>query len=178
MNTSKPTNFKPAQKIEGGALLEEWPHVDSRNASSSSKGKKVDFSTYSHVKIYRMNAGCESKKSYTSSDRKSFQLQAVRDAANIKLLIESCPYEGVHAIRYLIMNKIIQREDLVGIEGLIRGAEKVANDRKAHTAYVLKAQKELQKKNDNNLDLKLARISSSRSYKSFERALLRAALAA
>ena len=81
----------------------------------------------------------ERNKSYSSSDRKSFKLEAYRDTAKIKAMIEASPFEGGKALGYLIRNKMLQPEQLLGIEGLIAGPEKVAMERQTHATLVLKA---------------------------------------
>jgi hypothetical protein len=92
--------------------------------------------------------------------------------------MKKCPYDGGHAIRYLMINRLIEPKDLLGIEGLLTGPKKVAHERMKHAAIVLKAQKELRGKNEENLDAKLASIARATSSRAGKKARMRAALAA
>ena len=140
--------------------------------------KTVTFSTYSKLHVYKLDEEFERKKSYTSRERKSFQAQAIGEAFRIQSLIESCPYEGGQAIRYLMDKRQLRPEELLGIENMIMGADKIVKERRKHIMLVMKTQKELLKKNDVDLDVKLAYVATARSTKTFEKARLRAALAA
>lgn len=141
MNTLPSQIILSSDQVKGLVLLEEWPHTTKSPMSS----KKVSFSTYSHCKRYRLNAELERNKSYSSSDRKSFKLEAYRDPVNIKAMIEASPFEGGKALGYLIRNKMLQPEQLLGIEGLIAEPEKAAMERKTHATLVLKAQEHWQR---------------------------------
>ena len=156
-------------QAEGRALLEEWPQQSN---------KKVAFSTYSHCKVYRINVQIEREKSYTKSDRKKFQEKAFRDCARIRAMMEKCPYDGGHAIRYLMINRLIKPEDLLGIEGLLTGYEKVVYERMKHSALVLKAQKKHRRTYEEDLGAKLASIAQANSSRAGKKAKLRAGLAA
>jgi hypothetical protein len=164
--------------MQGGALLEEWPHV-------SSSCKKVTFSKYSNMKT------CQVAKveCYSSSERKAMQLQALKDAARIQHMIQLCPHhEGSSAIRYLLEKKFLRPEDLLGIEHLIADANKVVRERRKHVAVVLNKQQEVKESNQlkelpchkkahDKFGMELARISKARSDKSIQKAQLRAILA-
>jgi hypothetical protein len=93
-------------------------------------------------------------------------------------MMEKCPYDGGHAIRYLMINKLIKPEDLLGIEGLLTGYEKVAYERIKHSALVLKAQKKLCRTYEEDLDAKFAVIARANSSRAGKKARLRAGLAA
>jgi hypothetical protein len=161
-------------QVSGSTLIEDWP----RDRTSFSSVKKVSFSTFCSVRKYRLDDEYERTKSYKSKDRKAFQLQAYHDASVIKAMIKSCPLEGGHAILYLIANKMLLPEELLGIEYLIIGAQKTADERKKHAAFVSRAQRELIKANDENFVMKLARAASAKSEKARRKAWLRAAIAA
>ena len=169
----------------GRALLVDWPRrvsaydEDKMDVSVlSSSEKVVSFSSYSRLHVYQTDDEFERNKSYSSKERKKFQAQALGDAFHIQGLIEACPYEGGQAIRYLMDKKMLYPEELLGIENMIMGAEKIIKERRKHSILVIKTQKELLERNDANIDAKLAYVATSRSIKTFEKARLRAALAA
>jgi len=169
--------------VQGRALLEEWPRRvpvvdhDDLSISSSTSHKVVSFSPHSRLHVYLVDED-ERLKSYSSSEQKLFQAHTLYDAFRIKELIQSCPYEGGNAIRYLIGRNLIGPEDLLGIEHLIIGAAKISKERRIHTRLVVEKQKELHENNYNNFEQKLADVAAARSLKSFEKARVRAALAA
>jgi hypothetical protein len=174
MNAVDPTPIE----TQGCALLEEWP---------TRPRKRVSFSKYSNMNTYQITGAVVC---YSRSERKGFQLQALKDADCIKQLMESCPFEGSNAIRYLLMEKVLGPENLLGIEHLVSGARKVVKERHRHVAVVLEAQRELNKAKlgseicelkgtqARRVDVSLARVSSQRSLKSAQNAVLRATLAA
>jgi hypothetical protein len=174
--------LNPTRENQGCALLEEWP---------TSPRKRVSFSKYSNMRTFQIRSS--SGLCYSREERRGFQLQALEDAASIKQLIESCPYEGSSAIRHLLTEKKLEPENLIGIEQLVYGARRVAKERHRHTEVVLEAQRELNSSfaklqdqhceikcstQDSGIDISLARISSQRSLKSAQKASLRAILAA
>jgi hypothetical protein len=71
--------------------------------------------------------------------------------------------------------------DLIGIEGLIRGADKVAHERKRHSLFVLKMQKELLEGNATteaaDWDVLLTAAATCHSLKAYKMARQRASLA-
>ncbi|KAL7490315.1 hypothetical protein ACHAW6_016081 [Cyclotella cf. meneghiniana] len=107
-----------------------------------------------------------------------FQSQTLYNAFRIQELMQSCPYEGGNAIRYLVERNVIGPEDLLGIEHLIVGAAKISKERRSHTRLVIEKQKELSENNHSNIEQELADVAAARSLKSFEKARVRAALAA
>ncbi|KAL3788003.1 hypothetical protein HJC23_004074 [Cyclotella cryptica] len=165
------------------ALLEEWPRrvtfvdQDDMSISSSTSHKAVSFSPHSRLHVYPVNED-ERLKSYSSSERKLFQAQALYNAFRIQELIQSCPYEGGAAIRHLIDRNLLGPEELLGIENLIVGAAKISKERRVHSRIVVEKQREMRKNNDVNIEQKLADVAVARSLKSIEKARLRAALAA
>jgi hypothetical protein len=140
--------------------------------------KQVSFATYSELRVYHLDAKLESRKCYSSRDRKSFQAQALCDAFRIQRLMGSSPYHGGHAVRYLIERDMMAPEELLGIENMIMGAQKITEERRKHAKYVIKAQEELRKTKADNAEAKLAYVAAAKSAKAFEKARLRAALAA
>ena len=153
--------------------------LDEMSISSTWLPKEVHFATYSSLHVYEIDDS-EKCKSYNSSERKTFQVKACREAARISGLIEDCPYEGAAAIRHLLNTGAIVTEDLVGIESLISKAagKKIMKERAIHSALVLDKQLELKKTQSSNLREELAAAAISRSLKSVEKARSRAALAA
>lgn len=85
---------------------------------------------------------------------------------------------GGHAVRYLIERDMMAPEELLGIENMIMGAQKITEERRKHAKYVIKAQEELRKTKADNAEAKLAYVAAAKSAKAFEKARLRAALAA
>jgi hypothetical protein len=162
-----------------GTMADESMGLDDMSVSSSWLPKEVSFATFSNLHVYEVDEA-EKRKSFSSSERKAFQVRACRDAARIGALIEDCPYEGADAIRYLLDTGMLATEELVGIEHLIsrKTGKKIMKERRYHSAFVLEAQNELRKARDTNLGQKLAATSMTRSLKSVEKARSRAALAA
>jgi hypothetical protein len=160
-------------QARGQVLLEEWPQ-----SSPTQRPKQVAFATYSQLKVYHLDPQYERKKCYSSSERKSFQAQAFNDASHIKCLINTCPYDGGHAMRYLIEKNLVLPEELIGIDSLIIGPQKVKDERRRHAKFVVKAQETLRESKDVNMDVKLAYVATARSMKAFEKARMCAALAA
>lgn len=169
--------------VLGRALLEEWPRRvsvvdhDDLSISSSISHKVVSFSPHSRLHVYLVDED-ERLKSYSSSEQKMFQSQTLYNAFRIQELMQSCPYEGGNAIRYLVERNVIGPEDLLGIEHLIVGAAKISKERRSHTRLVIEKQKELSENNHSNIEQELADVAAARSLKSFEKARVRAALAA
>jgi hypothetical protein len=155
--------------------------MDSKELKLPSNTKQVTFSPYSTMRLYKCPAADRSKKSYTSADRRSFRAEAAQDGLRIQDLVSSCPdnTKTAHAIKHLMKNGVLSREELLGIEHYItkEGPVRLMYERRAHAAVVLKAQKQLLQKSEDIVD-KLARVSAESSSKSLQKARLRAALAA
>jgi hypothetical protein len=162
-----------------GTMADESMGVDDMSVSSSWVPKEVHFATFSSLHVYEVDES-EKRKSYSSAERKKFQVKACREAARISSLIEDCPHEGAAAIRHLLNTGALITEELVGIENLInkKCGKWVMKERQAHSAHVLNKQHELQKARTSNLGNELAAAAISRSLKSVEKARSRAALAA
>jgi hypothetical protein len=192
VSTSSDESFDPQSEVSalGQDLLEDWPRrnctVESEDASIDSEDtirhhmssrKTVTIAEISAVRSYPT----AQQEFYTSKDRKAFQIQAVREAVRIRDMMNRCPegYKGGKATLYLIERNLIASEDMLGIENLMLGtdrARKTFEERRMHTAFVLKKQRELVEKTGLNAD-KLAEVASLRSSKNVERAKLRAVLA-
>eukprot|EP00804_Cyclotella_cryptica_P027248 CCRYP_014355-RA/>CCRYP_014355-RA protein AED:0.42 eAED:0.42 QI:0/-1/0/1/-1/1/1/0/216 len=167
--SNRSDSIENPEKQQGG--IEQWP----RQVSSATH-KVVSISPYSHLYTYQID---EDKcfKSYSSSEQNHFQAQALYNAFRIRELIQSCPYTGGTAICYLMERKLIESEELLGIESLIVGGRKVSKERLAHSRFVLNMQRDLRNKKDLNMEQKLADVATARSLNSVERARLRASLA-
>ena len=161
------------------AQSQEW--LDAKELNLPSNMKQVTFAANSTMHLYKCAAAYESKKSYTSADRRSFRAEAAQDGLRIQDLVSSCPgnTKTPHAIQHLMKNGVLSREELVGIEHYITkdGPVRLMYERRAHAAVVLKAQKQLLQKSEDIVD-KLARVSAASSTRSFQKARSRAALAA
>lgn len=81
-------------------------------------------------------------------------------------------------MRYLVEKNLVLPEELIGIDSLIVGPQKVRDERRRHSKFVVKAQETLRESKDVNMDVKLAYVATARSMKAFEKARMRAALAA
>lgn len=171
-----------SQKSSGNDLLVDWPERDSSALNSATPRKQVTFSDYSSLRSYEIDPKYRAIKSYSSADRKRFQVDAAREGIRIQRLISSLHVQPGAAIHELIERNLLCREELLGIEHLVseKAALRTAHERRSHTALVLKAQEELRVKNaialDNNLTL--AKVAIARSTRNGEKARLRAALAA
>ena len=151
---------------------------DDKSVSPPWVPKAVSFADYSDLYVYEKHE-CERRKSYSSADRKMFQVNAYREAARIGILVKNCPYEGAAAMRHLLDTGAICTEELVGIESMISTkASKRVDERSVHSSVVLDKQEKLQKAQDRNMEYKLADTAIRRSLKSVQKARSRAALAA
>lgn len=170
MNQSNQNLQQSVSQARVNKFLEERP----QRAST----KKVSFATFSELQVYHTDPRFESKKCYTSSERKAFLARALRHACHVRQLIKICPYEGGQAMHYLIVRNLLTPEDMLGIENFIIGTDNIATDRRKYAKYVLETQKELKRTKANDADIKLAYVATAKSIKAFEKARLRAALAA
>jgi hypothetical protein len=166
----------------GLARNEKWPHDESTANTediSSAITKKVSFSKYSTKRVYVNDPSYENWKSYSSADQKTFQKEAAHDAFRIKHLISTFPLPTGLAVRELMKQGLLTREDLLGIEHLVSmNPEKEMCDRRPYINLVLGVQKQMREKNENNIDAgMLAVVAVAKSSRMIEKARLRAALA-
>ncbi|KAL3796448.1 hypothetical protein HJC23_004245 [Cyclotella cryptica] len=152
----------------GYALLEDWP-------------QRYPCFGDSNVRKYAVNEA-RIRQSYSSQDRRRFQMEAIREACRVRNLMATCPHgyrTGGKATVYLIQHDILSVEEMIGIENLISdaSAKNSLKERHLHTALVLKKQRELREQNEVDNE-KLGEIARLRSSKNVERARLRALLAA
>jgi hypothetical protein len=167
---------------QGLARNETWSQGESTaNAkdTSSAKSKKVSFSKYSTKRVYVTDPSYEDWKSYSSADQKTFRKEAAHDAFRIKHLLSTFPLPTGLAVRELMKQGLLTREDLLGIEHLVStNAEKVMRDRQSYMNLVLGVQKQMRVKNENKIDAgMLAVVAVAKSSRMIEKARLRAALA-
>ncbi|KAL3781930.1 hypothetical protein HJC23_011435 [Cyclotella cryptica] len=171
-----------SQKSPGNDLLEDWPARDTSEVNNAKPRKHVTFSDYSSLRSYENDPKYRATKSYSSADRKRFQVDAAREGIRIQRLISSLHVQPGAAIHELIGLNLLCREELLGIEHLVseKAALRTAHERRSHSAIVLKAQDDLRDKNSDALDsnILLAKVAISRSSRNVEKAKLRAALAA
>eukprot|EP00804_Cyclotella_cryptica_P020018 CCRYP_007903-RA/>CCRYP_007903-RA protein AED:0.36 eAED:0.36 QI:0/-1/0/1/-1/1/1/0/230 len=169
----------------GYALLEDWPQrypcFGDSNVRSQNTQKQVTISHFSQVRKYAVNEA-RIRQSYSSQDRRRFQMEAIREACRVRNLMATCPHgyrTGGKATVYLIQHDILSVEEMIGIENLISdaSAKNSLKERHLHTALVLKKQRELREQNEVDNE-KLGEIARLRSSKNVERARLRALLAA
>eukprot|EP00804_Cyclotella_cryptica_P025250 CCRYP_010351-RA/>CCRYP_010351-RA protein AED:0.16 eAED:0.16 QI:166/1/1/1/0/0/2/25/165 len=162
--------FKRSQS-ESLTLLEEWP--------SSKQQKRVTFSQYSTKRIYKCSQLYRSHMSYTCRDQKVFRDETRREGQRIQQFVSLHSVKTGTIIHHLIKLNLLSTEELLGIEHLISkdAAVKVLKQRHAHVELVLRVQKELRERNEENVD-KLAQCAMHSSSKSVHIARLRAALAA
>ena len=178
-------------------LLEHWPRRNSSmtdanddaaaacSSSYSSSNKKrhyVRFSESSQLHRYeRESVYLLRSLAYTKEDRNEFGREAYLEGLRIRELIRAAPPDSVaDSIKYLLRHYIISREEFVGIEHFILGKpSRVVQTRKQHAAAVLWKQHELQhEKLEEDVALGLGRFSQSSSFRSSQRARVRAAMAA
>jgi hypothetical protein len=161
----------------GSDLLVDWPVSDSSDGGGMMGLKKeVTFSKYSEVHLYKRDKRYQVNKSYSSADRKSFQIEAAQEGIRIQDLIKTSG-----SIGKLLESRVLTRAELIGIEPLVtkKGAVRMMYERRYHSALVLRAQEELREKNvnGNKAEKMLADVSVRSSSKSSQNAKLRAALA-
>jgi hypothetical protein len=163
-------------------LIEEWSQdraSSSTPCASLTESKKVSFSKYSTSRVYITDPYYEGQKSYSSADQKIFRREATEEAFRIHHLISSYPGSTGFAIRQLMEDGLLVREELLGIEHLVSmTAEQSFHKRRSYTKFVLGVQKVMRETSENkvNVDV-LAAVAIMKSARMIEKARLRAALA-
>ena len=106
---------------------------------------RVSFSDKSSLNIYQ-NYRDELHRSniaYSLQDRDLFNREATREADRIKALIINSPQKSrVDSVKCLLKNKIVSKEELVGIEHLALEKSNKSEIRKSHSIAVLKQQEQ------------------------------------
>ncbi|KAL7475746.1 hypothetical protein ACHAW6_001653 [Cyclotella cf. meneghiniana] len=172
-------------QTQGLALIEEWPIRESPSESPdavlpSKIEKRVSFSTYSRARFYKCSSSYRANMSYTSADCKMFRVRVAREGLRIQRLVSSCPSTKPGSVIHdLVEQNVLSREELIGIEHLVTkdAPARLLYERRAHTATVLKAQKEMHERNDIDKVDELARVAIANSSRSIQKARLRSALA-
>jgi hypothetical protein len=155
-------------------------------SSSNKKRHYVRFSESSQLHRYeRESVYLLRSLAYTKEDRNEFGREAYLEGLRIRELIRAAPPDSVaDSIKYLLRHYIISREEFVGIEHFILGKpSRVVQRRRKHAAAVLWKQRELQhelkhEKLKEDVALGLGRFAPSSSFRSSQRARVRAAMAA
>eukprot|EP00804_Cyclotella_cryptica_P028470 CCRYP_018823-RA/>CCRYP_018823-RA protein AED:0.35 eAED:0.44 QI:0/0/0/0.75/0/0/4/0/280 len=159
---------------KGHSLLQDWPH---RDMTLDCPTKKVTFSEYSQLRLYKDDRSYQSKKSCTAAEIKKFRAQAALDTSRIRTLISPFSPQTGDAIKHAIDLGLIKHEEILGIEHLV--SEKVAAntlyERSAHVALTLRAQEVMQKKLKTVDAVMLAKVTCMSSSRCIERARMRAA---
>ncbi|KAL7534770.1 hypothetical protein ACHAWF_004947 [Thalassiosira exigua] len=158
-----------------------------RGTKSDRLGKKVrprvTFSEKSTLQIYIPDPRYTRSKSYTREDKEKFSFEALSEIMRIKRLVVATPGSTKDSFRYLLEEKIVSVEEIVGIEHIVLGksASKLAKERQDHALAVLSEQERqlcgASKVEDDPIE-NLGQFSASRSSKSARRARIRAAMAA
>ena len=164
----------PISGDQSHPLLVEWPQAD----PPSLKKKVVTFSEYSEAKVLR-NHSYPTKKSYSKDDYDIFKRQVSLEASNIENLISRFKMPTGRAIHSALGYGLIKHENLVGLEHLVTSAarEEYVHVRKYHSALVLRAQKLLQEKREDSVEvaaMMLAKAASISSTRCTKKAMLRA----
>lgn len=106
---------------------------------------RVSFSDKSSLNIYQ-NYRDELHRSniaYSLQDRDLFNREATQEADRIKTLIINAPQKSrVDSVKYLLKNKIVSKEEFVGIEHLALENSNKSEIRKSHSIAVLKQQEQ------------------------------------
>ena len=118
--------------------------------------------------------------SHTSADCKRFRDAVARESLRIQHLVSSCPPTKTgNVIHHLAERKLITMDELIGIEHLVTkdAPLRLMRERRAHSSMVLKAQKEMRRRNDLCPD-DVAMVAVASSSRNVQKARLRAVLAA
>ncbi|KAL7552746.1 hypothetical protein ACHAWF_015982 [Thalassiosira exigua] len=172
-------------------LLEDWPHASTCSAGAQDwqllcqkLRPRVAFSERSAMFVYRPDPHYSLNKSYTKREREGFSTKACLEAIRIKKLASTTPCESSKdSFKYLLKNKLVSIEEMVGIEHLVFGKSpsKIQKERKDHAKAVLTEQwrqRFEETKMQGDPMGKLGQFAALRSAKSAKRARTRAAIAA
>jgi hypothetical protein len=157
------------------SLIEDWPQVE-----PSRPKKTVRISDYSEVRIFH-NRSYVSKKAYSKEDVNMFKAQVSLEATSIQNLISRFSLPTGSAIRSVLGPGLLKHENLVGLEHLVtpKARQDYVDERKSHSALVLRAQKLLREKRTDSEEvaaIMLAKAASISSLKSVKKGTLRAAM--
>ena len=141
---------------------------------------KVSFSKVSTLFVYETNG---ETKSYSKRDQDFFGVEALREALQVKELIAQSPPESTkESLRFLLKNRSLAIEEMVGIENEILG-QGTHTIKKLHAKTVLQKQREQreqreQRQNPEDAAENVARVARESSLKSLLRARACAVFAA
>eukprot|EP00986_Skeletonema_menzelii_P006778 scaffold2577_cov127-Skeletonema_menzelii.AAC.1 len=186
--TPSSSNTHPVDELKKLNInLPKEAHIDKIEVESESMSMptlrprpRVAFSEESSLNIYKNYRDDlhRSNIAYSLQDRDLFNQEATQEADRIKVLIMNAPQQSrADSIKYLLTNKIVSKEELVGIEHLALENSNRSEIRKSHSTAVLKKQQEQQQ----NLSLQdpaiaLGKFARKSSLESRNRARARAAL--
>lgn len=141
---------------------DDWLHM---HAKSELK-PKVSFSKVSTLFVYETG---ETPKSYSKRDQDFFGVEALREALRVKELIAQSPPESTkESLRFLLKNRSLAIEEMVGIENAILG-QGTHTIKKLHAKTVLQKQRE-QRQNPEDAAENMASVARESSLKSLLRA--------
>lgn len=142
---------------------DDWLHM---HAKSELK-PKVSFSKVSTLFVYETKG--ETPKSYSKRDQDFFGVEALREALRVKELIAQSPPESTkESLRFLLKNRSLAIEEMVGIENAILG-QGTHTIKKLHAKTVLEKQRE-QRQNPEDAAENMASVARESSLKSLLRA--------
>lgn len=144
---------------------DDWLHMD---ANSELKPQvQVSFSKVSTLFVYETKG--ETPKSYSKRDQDFFGVEALREALRVKELIAQSPPESTkESLRFLLKNRSLAIEEMVGIENAILG-QGTHTIKKLHAKTVLQKQRE-QRQNPEDAAENMASVARESSLKSLLRA--------
>ena len=169
--------------VQGDELIEDWPSCSIKTQDWQSVGKKlrpnVYFSDLSSMHIYIPDP-CYSRNNYYSpEERKHFSKEALSEAIRIKrLLLSTAEASTKCSLKYLLMNKIIAIEEVVGLEHLVfcKSTRNIFKERKDHVRAVVAEQSRVKNTQEDPTN-KLGEFSASSSIKSIRNAKNRGSMA-
>ena len=192
--------FCAAEKaVRRDTLIEHWPKRKSSTTFASFDSDEIDvasvsnkrhrhylrfvhFSETSQLRVYERESKYLLRSlTYTKEDRNQFGKDALLEGLRIKNLVATAtPESTAESIKYLLRHDIISREELVGVENFFLDSKptNVVKRRKRHAAAVLWKQQEQQNQKLEDPVLDLGKFAQSSSFRSTQRAVIRAALAA
>jgi len=155
----------------------DWPRrpVTASEPAKPELRPKVSFSKVSTLFVYETKG--ETPKSYSKRDQDFFGVEALREALRVKELIAQSPPESTkESLRFLLKNRSLAIEEMVGIENAILG-QGTHTTKKLHAKTVLQKQRE-QQQNPEDAAENVARVARESSLKSLLRARACAVFAA
>lgn len=140
---------------------------------------RVSFSKVSTLFVYETKE--ETPKSYSKRDQAFFGVEALREVLRVKELIAQSPPESTkESLRFLLKNRSLAIEEMVGIENAILGQGTHTIIKKHHAKTVLQEQRKQweQRQNPEDAAENMASVARQSSLKSLLRARACAVFAA